>query len=232
MAARELTHGLGIFSILENYQQMRARKISYVAPALGYYGTPKQIKMLPFTIFDSFLHYKTTSFAELGQIFYKSKWSPSTLWKNTLGPFFDTVGQDQWINEFENSKDLLNVAKILYSYSKSSDLAAVLSDGTRIPLANTSPLPPKDGRDETPQPLTEFNFLSVEFDNTADFLTTRDIKAGDTLNSLMERANSEYLFGPNTLKLLEAIGYATRNQPEMVRIEYLVVGPANEYRPI
>ena len=102
---------------------------------------------------------------------------------------------------------LMLKAEKLYKFATSDNVYALLPDSTKIKLYTN----------QTYLPSSSLNHLSMDYFNSSDFLMVPRLGWGQTLNSKMKKFNSTSLFGPNTRKLLEAIGWATKENPKPIK---------------
>ena len=93
----------------------------------------------------------------------------------------------------------------LYTMSNSKILVAKLSDGTSMPLDRLS-----------------LGLASPVLRDTEEALVSSHNQHswGFQLSPILERFSMETIFGPDSLKLLEEIGYSTRRNPQQLKLVY------------
>ena len=190
VAAHELIHGLGFQSIIFDYQQAYSRPEPYLSSHLIDYESENGsliTKMWPVSIYESLIHLNSLSVAKLSQDLTSMGERP--------------LSRNRYLDEFENNPQTISAARTLYEMRSSSNLVAIVPDGTKIPLLTFQ------GKQA---PGESVSHLDSKYCSSADFLMTNVTPFVDTLQTLMKRYKTKSILGPHTLKILEAMGYATR----------------------
>ena len=161
------------------------------------YLTTKQVQLantikqrrMPISIYDSLIHSEKGSIADSGKVFESS---PQYFFQPKL----------------EIYSDFMNSVQQLYQIAVSNDVHIKFSDGTSANLKS-------DGEFLYGRSLSHF---SDNYSTTADFLMTLNAKRGETLNSEMLKNNSTSLLGPETKKILAAMGWTVEGSPSPIQL--------------
>ena len=195
--AHEILHGMGFTSTLQNYKVSILRTVSYLAPLVLRDPINNEYYVNPISIYDSFLYHGKESFAEIGRAF------------NTIGKQGIT-NLKEYGDYLESNPDFMASALQLYDLATSEYLNVILPTGEDIML--------KIKNKNDLNPASSISHFSDEYRQSADFLMTAAHNYGTTLNSEMLKWNSNSVMGPNTMALLEAMGWATRRNPNPVQL--------------
>ena len=193
VAAHELVHGLGFESTLFDYNEVYSRPFPYLAShSLEYESANGSIitMMRPVSIYDSIIYQNSLSVAKLSQDLTSMGERPTS--------------RDRYLDEFENNPQTISAARKLYTMASSNNLVAIVPDGTKIPLLTFQ------GKHVPGESVSHLHSIYAD---SADFLMTSMTPFLETPQSLMKRHKTKSILGPHTLKILEAMGYATRNNP-------------------
>ena len=191
--AHELTHGLGFQSVLSLYQNAYS-KAYYSATFMAEMPTIKGYRMLPISVYDSLIYEvsgdeminESNSIARLGKVF-----------EDTIEP---NIPKEEYSKKFESNGAFMTAVMKLYEMAVSKKLVIAIDDGLTVKI---------DEFGKFSKQTTPIDHLADQFYNGPDFLMTRDLKAGDTLNSMMQKYNSTSIYGHNTIRILEMMGYKT-----------------------
>ena len=148
-------------------------------------------------MYESFMHSNSESFAKVGNIFGNIKNRSN-------------ITEDGFVDELESNQEFMTAALKLFSMATSDNVYLLLPDNTKI-ILNTNV--------EAYHKGTALCHFSDIYKSSPDFLMTAFFKHGQTLNFILNEVNSTSVYGPRTLKTLEAIGWPTRNQPKGIELE-------------
>ncbi|KAI8911771.1 hypothetical protein EDD86DRAFT_203225 [Gorgonomyces haynaldii] len=206
VAAHEITHGLGFYSGMLNYNDATqgAALKGYLAPLpfmtdSGNLDDATGFKypgvFQPLNVFDQFITAADgTTFKTLGKTFAAFKSSPGT-----LGNF---------ITSFEATKDSLAAGQKAFLAGTSGDgnLNFVVGN-TKIPLS--SPLAFKSG--------SSLSHVQQSANTSANFLMTPAIADKIGLDAYINQTQAPGVYGPNIVRIMNAIGYpAVDDTPKAV----------------
>ena len=201
----ELTHGLGFLSGLVNYKNDMDRPIAYIAPAIV--ETPTQYSYFsPLNAYDSFIlsdeEFKTV--ASTISAFPKAK-----------------LGKLEYLKSMENDPTMLKAGKQLLKMTTSGKLESKPKSGFELDLYSPSSF-------EKGSSLSHANKKQSE---NAEFLMVPTIPNGLSLNQTMAKHKMQSVYGPETLQILQSIGYNTKNNPSKSYIELSTTFGTDEYEP-
>ena len=202
IAAHELTHGLGFASGLTEYKTSDGNSIPFLAPEfvesmyLGF-GTNS---MAPINVFDTLIFGKN-SLLEFGQRI------------NKLGQ--KKMSQPDYLKEMQQDSDVLSAASELYQMVRGAKLEFRFPDGATAPVFTQA-----DGKFLKGTSLSHF---SNELNTTSDYLMTPYTEDGVASNERLQKYRERSIYGPLTLKVMEAIGYPTVRNPEIIKLRGFVM---------
>ena len=156
-------------------------------------------RLLPISIFDSLIHSELGSIGDYGQVFEET-----IIPKSTPAQFNSRLQHD--------SKFVRAIFK-LYEIAMSRDVHLKFSDGTKADLEQSA---------EWVQGRSLCHF-SDKYCTSSDYLMTLKIKKGETLNSKMLESNSTKLLGPETIKVLQEVGWDVGH--EVTPIQFMDILP-------
>ena len=208
LAIRELTHGLGFQSEIVDYNQHLNTALKFSAPRInpGYQSpvvnAPFNSKVRTFacSVFDSLL-YGSGSLGELAHTISKFEFQPTKKYASESARYEDFAANLQ-------ADQVMRKAGVdLYQMKNTEPISAVLGDGSSLKVQTIR------------QDMNPISFVDRPLYNGPEFIMTREYWAGTTLDAVMKKLKVNSIFGPLTLQLLEDMGYATVNNPQMLELE-------------
>ena len=112
--------------------------------------------------------------------------------------------KDKFVETLEANDDLMLSVNDFYALVTSDSLYATVS-GDRIRLH--SPTNYKKG--------VSITHLHLSFADTSDFLM---VSGTQSTTSMAQFYNDGPIYGPNTLKIFKGLGYATKNDPTVIKL--------------
>ena len=191
-AARELTRGLGFRSDFVSLGRGLLSTPLNQFPTIDEYGDLRRTLQKPF-IFDSLLYSGTQSIGQLAQNLSSFKSHAN-------------MGSKDYLAYLKSLSLTKNVSKELFKVMTSKTLESRGARGAVLSM-KTSP---------------RYKLISDLADNywdTEDFLMTSKPVRGITLRAKLQSLGMYSLYGAGTLELLEAIGYATVLNPQMLEFD-------------
>jgi hypothetical protein len=209
VAVHELTHGIGFGSAMQLTQSAQGSFLSTSSISKNESVPGSMSYMEPIDIYDSFIWGNGKSFKSLGSRI------TSLGMHNVSGAGFE--------NMFQSNETVLQAAKEAYEIATKGEgqLFFNATDGTSFLLYSPNPY----------QPGSSLHHLDVKNSETEDFIMIPGLPSGVTLEKLMARTNMTTIYGKKIKKVLESIGWATIDKPEMnviqLALNYGVLGSSS-----
>ena len=161
-----------------------------------YHVPGKHSYFAPISIFDSLVYQGSKSFRQMGM-------------QISAFPSAPVETDPEYAAKFETNQRLLDIAIELYQMATSGDLEARYGDGP--PLKLFSP--------EEYHASSSIAHVDESLADSPEFVmlpTPAGIK--ESVDGLMRKYEMEYVYGPQTLNILEGMGYATVRNPQILQL--------------
>ena len=188
--AHELVHVLGFGSFLELIDD---RGNNYLTTSFIQSKRSGKQRLLPLSSFDRLIHSNDGSFADFGNVFEKT--------------ISETKSFEDFEAELAQNSEFMSAISKLYFIAIRNDVYLKFPDGS---TANV-----QTGKVFVQG--TTLGHFSDRYITTQDFLMSSFIEQGETLNSMMLKNNSTSILGPETFKVLRAIGWDVGDGPSPVK---------------
>jgi hypothetical protein len=195
-ATHEITHGLGFKTGNVDFKSVFSRPLAYAAPFVAGVADKNQIlykSLQPIDVFDAFIFGSGLSMKELGRTLNRFSTIPGP-----IGTF---------LNKFEKSGDAMWAAQQIYTMM-SNPITFKTSKGVDVPLYSPTTFE---------QGSTSSHTVSDSI-NTPDFLMVPSLTNGASLDNSLMRFNTTNVYGPNTIAVMQTLGWPTYERPIPVSV--------------
>lgn len=206
-ALQAITHGLGFQSTLKDYKYRSRIKVHYMTPEIVKTNIGSQCYFSPISAFDNLVVGTRFEIGRLGA-------SISTF------PNFNCDSIESYLRAFELSP-FIEPAKNLLEIIKSDKLW--IRPNLRDPISVVY-TPSKSGSGAKVH-------LNATRSARADFMMTGEPKRGGTLRQRLDSMGIRTIYGRNTLKIMEGLGYATQMNPLFPVMEVSTTFATTHYNP-
>ena len=200
VVAHELTHGLGFSTSLQCTKNSKYPDFEYLFPGILHDKAKNEVGVLPISIYDSLVH--------SGPISVKN-WCRELQKFRAVGIKPNVFNDDLDCNA-EFMAIVLNLFSLATLQLKKSGLTNVDEPILKFKDGSNAGIKAMDGYFRPGKSLCH---LADHFKQTPDFLMTSGKRRGVTLNSQMSKYDSRMVYGPNTLKVMESLGWHTKESP-------------------
>ena len=190
VAVKQLTLGLGFETGLVDYEQDYGSESNFWGPRMLDLGENK-MGLMPPTVFDSLIW---LSSIDRDLVFNL---------KHMFVPF-QTFGSRHYVT----TKRFINMMQAEQDVSDAGTFLSILQQFVTIHLQGTR---------DTELIMEDLQNLHGHYLETREFLMTNLIKVGKRLDDLLQEFGMEDVYGSGTLGVLEAMGYPTKQNPEIMR---------------